>query len=237
MNQRRFEVATGSKSLSISELPGNASVSLPNCDTLANKHLAIVAVDMDPAAVGTIGHTSHQARIDFRAQCQEDPRAFAPSSMNSAPENCRQYPSPPAIIYGDGITLRYSHLIPGNGRRGLVPAYHFRILDAFEVDSGHINFRVGDTEHITLVAGHIGYEIIPPQRGNSYAEKACRALAPFISRFYREVIITANPDNRISLHIIEKLGSIYVNEIIVPKSDPAYAAGARVKRRYRWRVA
>ena len=42
---------------------------------------------------------------------------------------------------------------------GLVPYYHFRIIDVDGTDVGHINFRVGDTEHVRVSAGHIGFEI------------------------------------------------------------------------------
>ena len=151
----------------------------------------------------------------------------------SLPDNS---PTPPKIIYGETIRLRFSHIFPGNAALGHAPGYHFRILEHRGKDAGHISFRVGETPHILQVAGHIGYEVIPQLRGNGYAEQACRAIAPFISTFYNKVIITANPDNAVSLHIIEKLDAQFLNEIVVPKDDSAYKTGARLKRRYRWIV-
>jgi RimJ/RimL family protein N-acetyltransferase len=45
-----------------------------------------------------------------------------------------------------------------------------------------------------------------------------------------------DPDNTPSIRIIEKLGAIFINEIDVPLDDPAYAKGARRKKRYEWMV-
>ena len=143
---------------------------------------------------------------------------------------------PPGTIYGENIRLQFSHRSPGNPAHSLVPTYHLRIVDLQNTDVGHINLRIGDTPHILQVVGHIGYEIIPPQRGHGYAEKACRAIAPFAAKFYHDVIITAAPDNLVSLHIIEKLGARFLDEIVVPKHDPTYANGDRRKRRYCWNI-
>jgi predicted acetyltransferase len=145
-------------------------------------------------------------------------------------------PRPPTWIYGDSIRLHFSHIFPGNATCGQVHGYHFRIVSPGNVDAGHINLRIGDTPHIREVAGHIGYEIIPTQRGHGYAAKACRVLTPFVSKFYQTVIITADPDNLVSIHIIEKLGAQFLNEVAVPRDDVAYTSGARRKKRYQWNV-
>lgn len=146
-------------------------------------------------------------------------------------------PSPPATIFGNTIILRYSHVFAGNAKYGQVPGYHFRIVTHPDGrDAGHINFRIGETPHVLQVAGHIGYEIIPGLRGNGYAEEACRALSSFVKRFYDKVIITADPANSASLHIIEKLGCRFLDEVRVPENDVAFQAGARLKRRYCWMV-
>ncbi len=122
----------------------------------------------------------------------------------------------------------------------LVPYYHFKIIIKDGIVAGHINFKTGDTRHIRLCAGHIGYEILPEHRGNCYAYYACDALKPFAGTFYDSVIITADPDNIASLKIIEKLNTTYLNEIQVPEDDPSYKGepssigGARIKKRYQW---
>jgi tagatose 1,6-diphosphate aldolase len=140
--------------------------------------------------------------------------------------------APPHLSYGDA-TLRFSHVGAGDPGRGLVPFYHYRIVVA-ELDVGHINFRVGDTEHVRLCAGHIGYGVSESFRGHGYAFQACRALASFVRTVSPDVIITADPDNYASLRTIERLGAVFLDEIEVPEHDPHYAHGSRVKRRYRW---
>ena len=57
------------------------------------------------------------------------------------------------------VTLQLDRKMKGDPTRGFVPYYHFRILAADGLDIGYINFRVGDTDHITQYAGHIGFEI------------------------------------------------------------------------------
>src|SRR5581483_10540169 len=123
---------------------------------------------------------------------------------------------------------------PGDAARGFVLYYHFRILIAGDVEVGHINFRIGDNEHVRVCAGHIGYEIVPHQRGHRYAWQACRALAPFVRLFYQRVLITSDPDNRASIRTIEHLDARWIDEVDVPENDPQYARGSRRKRRYWW---
>lgn len=143
-------------------------------------------------------------------------------------------PSPPARLSYAEVTLQFSRIIPGELLRGFVPAYHFRILNEDGTDTGHINFRVGDTEHVWLCAGHIGYEVLEPFRGCGYALKACRAIAPFVRTLFSTVIITSDPDNHASIRIIERLGACFLDETLVPPQDPHYQRGSRIKRRYRW---
>jgi tagatose 1,6-diphosphate aldolase len=156
--------------------------------------------------------------------------------MTSPSATLEELPAPPeALAFGE-VGLRFVHIVPGDAPRGFVPSYHFRILTAGDVDVGHINFRVGDTEHVRLCAGHIGFEVGEPFRGRSLALQACRALAPFVRSVYASVTITCDPDNVASLRTIEKLGARFVDEVNVPPLDPHYRRGSRVKRRYRWAV-
>jgi tagatose 1,6-diphosphate aldolase len=130
--------------------------------------------------------------------------------------------------------LHFVRVIPGDPTRDFVPAYHFRILAADGLDVGHINFRVGDTEHVRVCAGHIGFEIGEEFRGRGYALQACRAIAPFVRSVYESVTITCDPDNLASISIVEKLGANFTDEVPVPAHDPHYQRGSRSKRRYRW---
>jgi hypothetical protein len=145
-----------------------------------------------------------------------------------------KFPVPPGALSYGSVRLRFVDVVPGEPSRGLSPYYHFRILVVGGSDVGHINFRVGDTEHLELCAGHIGYKVLEAFRGHHYALEACRAIAPFVRSIYDTVTITCDPDNQASLRTIERLGAVFVNEISVPPHDPQYLGGARIKRRYKW---
>src|SRR5689334_13855524 len=89
------------------------------------------------------------------------------SSSRFSPGTCRMnsdepsrdafsLPRPPETLACGQVTLRFGGILPGNEALGLVPSYHFRIQDLSGTDVGHLNFRVGDTEHVRIAAGHIG---------------------------------------------------------------------------------
>jgi RimJ/RimL family protein N-acetyltransferase len=142
-------------------------------------------------------------------------------------------PLPPEALSFGQVRLRFVQIIPRDPACGFVPAYHFRILDANGADAGHINFRVGDTEHVRVCAGHIGFEVLAPARGHGYAFEACRALAPLVWSFYDSVTITCNPDNVASIRTIERLGARFIDEVPVPSHDPHFQH-SRSKKRYQW---
>lgn len=140
----------------------------------------------------------------------------------------------PSTMQAGPISLQLDKIVTVKPGGELVPYYHFKIVDNKNVIVGHINFRVGDTRHITLCAGHIGFEILPQYRGRSFSYYACQAISPLVKKHYDYVIITVDPTNVASTKIIEKLGASFINEIDVPVDDPAYAGRARLKKRYKW---
>jgi tagatose 1,6-diphosphate aldolase len=143
-------------------------------------------------------------------------------------------PVPPETLSHGEVTLRFARMDFPDPVRGLVPSYHYRILIGPNLDAGHINFRVGDTEHVRLCAGHVGFQIAESFRGHGYALQACRALAPFVRSIYPTVLITCDPDNHASRRTIEALGARFLDEVPVPTHDPHYERGSRAKRRYEW---
>ncbi len=145
-------------------------------------------------------------------------------------------PNPPVRLPWGNVVLEFAQAVPADPVLELVPYYHFRITTAEGGDAGFINFRLGDSERILLYAGHIGYEVFEPYRGNRLALAACLAIGPFVRTIYESVIITCNPDNEPSRRTIERLGARFLNEIPVPPEEPAYANGSRAKRRYEWRA-
>lgn len=161
-------------------------------------------------------------RLDTRNKWANDPDCAPPPIQ------------PPAGLCFDDIELLFDKYFLPIDNPEIVPFYHFKMADSACNLVGHLNFRVGDTRHVREVAGHIGYFVFPEFRGNGAAYKSCRAIAPFVKRFYDQVIITAEIDGAASIKTIEKLGAQYLGEIEVPEGDPAYLLGARIKRRYIW---
>ena len=86
---------------------------------------------------------------------------------------------------------------PADRRRGYVPAYDFGILLPGKRDQiGSVSLRVGNTRHLIMYAGHIGYGIREEYRGNRYAAKACNLIKPVaFDHGLKTLWITCNPDN------------------------------------------
>jgi len=155
--------------------------------------------------------------------------------MSRPPEQPR-FLIPPENLCYNLVTLRFVQVFPGDTSRGFVPKYHFRILIPDSSDVGHINFRVGDTPHVLISAGHIGFAVAEPFRGHGYALQACRAIVPFVKSVYQTVIVICAPDNHASRRTIEKLGASLIDEIAVPPDDPHYQNGTHYMLRYRWNL-
>ncbi|HUG10091.1 MAG TPA: GNAT family N-acetyltransferase [Opitutaceae bacterium] len=153
---------------------------------------------------------------------------------NMAETNLSSLPSPPSTLCSEDVRLRFVAIKPADPARGFVPSYHFRIVTLDEADVGHISFRMGETDHIRICAGHIGFEIVEGKRGHGYALQACRAIAPFVGSVSGTVTITCDPDNLPSKRTIEHLGAHFIDEVPVPTNDPHYLRGSRTKLRFRW---
>lgn len=145
-----------------------------------------------------------------------------------------QLPTAPASMSHGEVTIVFSRMTVGDESRGLVPGYHFKIINDQSEEVGHLNFRVGDTDHVRLAAGHIGFEVAEQHRGRRYAAKACLAVAPWVSEVSGTVLITVDPDNFPSIRTIEKIGATFLDEVDVPQDDPHYLRGSVRKRRYQW---
>lgn len=107
------------------------------------------------------------------------------------------------------ISLALSKTVPASKEKKWVPYYHFLILKN-NVNIGHINFRVGNTQNILEYDGHIGYVIKPKYRGYCAAYHATRLLLPFIAEHgISSIVLTCHPDNIASIKTIERLGASF----------------------------
>lgn len=129
---------------------------------------------------------------------------------------------------------------PADAQRSWVPSYHFwmrlhpvgNVAPPVQI-AGGITLRVGENEDLEKYAGHIGYGVYPPARGNHYAERAARMLLGLArAHQLKRIWITCNPDNLPSRRTCERLGCQFLEIVPVPSSHPLYLRGEKEKCRY-----
>lgn len=121
--------------------------------------------------------------------------------------------------------------IPGDR----APVYRFKMsLVGKRGEVGQIDLRAGNTNHVVMYAGHIGYRVHARYRGHRYAARACRLLFS-LARHHglNPLWITCNPENIASRRTCEILGAEFIEIVDLPKNTDMYLSGDRQKCRYR----
>jgi len=141
---------------------------------------------------------------------------------------------PGKLIDGE-LELVLVDQVPGRPDANWVPAYRFSMrLNGSQYEIGQIDLRIGDTDHLRLYGGHIGYMVKPDYRGHHYAARACRLLYPLARSHGMQVLwITCNPDNYASRRTAELAGGQFVEIVNLPEDVDMYHEGERQKCRYR----
>ena len=99
---------------------------------------------------------------------------------------------------------------------------------------GQLSYRDGESRCVYYY-GHIGYHIDPPYRGNHYAWRACRLIAPEVRLSGKSsVVITCDPDNIPSRKTCIKLGGVYEGTVHVPEEIREKYDIGPAKCRYIW---
>lgn len=138
-------------------------------------------------------------------------------------------------IIGKDIALILNRILSEKQALENVPAYLFDIVLLDGTGVGHIDLRIGDSEALIKYSGHIGYGIDRAHRGHGYAAEACK-LVKYVAIHlgFEELWITCNPGNTASIRTCEKIGSVFVEQVDIPKTNELWRRGDRQKRRYRW---
>lgn len=141
----------------------------------------------------------------------------------------------PGRLVNEDLELILTRKYPGNPRAGYVPAYRFKMARVGQDEEvGRIELRIGNTHHIVMYAGHIGYRVNPEHRGHRHAATACRLLLPLARRHsLRTIWITCNPHNIASRRTCELADAVFVEIVDLPGYTDMYKRGERKKCRYR----
>jgi tagatose 1,6-diphosphate aldolase len=124
---------------------------------------------------------------------------------------------------------------PGNPDLNHLPAYRFKMrLVGQDEEIGRIELRIGNTHHIVMYAGHVGFRVYADHRGHRYAARACKLLVPLARKQGLVALwITCNPDNFASRRTCELAGAELVEIVDLPEDTGMYRAGERQKCCYR----
>jgi predicted acetyltransferase len=149
-----------------------------------------------------------------------------------------QFRDPGWLVDGD-LELVLVEEYAGDPLTNRVPAYKFEMRRVGSPQAiGAIELRVGDTRHIVMYAGHIGYGVNPECRGHGYAGRACRLLLPLARSHGMTVLwITCSPVNAASRRTLERIGAQYVETVDLPEDTDMYRSGKRKACRYRMDLA
>jgi len=129
---------------------------------------------------------------------------------------------------------------PANFELKYVPGYDFAICEDGE-KVGRINYRVGYGGGLynsnLYYGGQIGYDVDEAHRGNGYAVRACRLLAPIAKAHNMDVLLITNHiNNHASMRVCEKLGANLVSVVRLPEWTDMYKEGSRFQNIYEWNV-
>lgn len=116
-----------------------------------------------------------------------------------------------------------------------VPAYAFDIY-VNDVKVGEVHLRTGMTKGLQY-SGQIGYIVDEEHRGNGYAVRAVKLLAPVLN-FHKmdRALITNEAGNTASQRVCEKIGAKLIATKPTPKWHDTYDEGWRTTNIYEWNL-
>jgi predicted acetyltransferase len=139
----------------------------------------------------------------------------------------------PELIASDGdLTLEPGELVRHPVHK--VPTHFFRMVHATSGEQmGTINLRIGNSAHLRLYAGHVGYFVEEAHRGNRYASRALRLLMPTARELGLDPLwVTCDPENIACRRTCELAGARLVEIVDVSKDCIVRRSGHPRKCRY-----
>lgn len=163
----------------------------------------------------------------------EEEAAVVPG-RSLVPNTKFRFMEPPTMVDGE-LELLLDARKEGNNRKGLLPAYHFNMINsATGKEMGHIRLRIGSESEVKYF-GNIGYDVNEEFRGNKYAARSIKLILPFAFKHGLEnVWISCSPDNLASRRSCEIAGGVMTGIFDIPKEDEMYKEGERQKCWYRF---
>ena len=124
----------------------------------------------------------------------------------------------PGRLVDRDLELVLIERMPAQPSRLFVPSYEFEMRKVGEGNGvGLIRLRIG-TENQVRYAGHIGYEVDPPHRGQHFAARSTLLILP-LARAHRlpEVWLTVDPSNTASRKTCHWLGAEFIETVEIPQ--------------------
>jgi predicted acetyltransferase len=136
------------------------------------------------------------------------------------------------IVLDEDLMLEPGELTPHPIHK--VPTCFLRMVHArSRAPMGSINLRIGNSAHLQLYAGHVGYFVDEAYRGNRYASRALRLLMPMARELGLDPLwVTCDPENIASRRTCELAGARLVEIVDVSEACIIRRSGHPRKCRY-----
>jgi len=155
-------------------------------------------------------------------------------NYNAMPVQFEGFITVPTLSDGE-IFLVCTEKAPANEEKKYVPAYTFAVCKGGE-KIGEVSLRLGYTPQL-YYSGQVGYNIDEAHRGNGYATRACKLMAPIASAHgMTKLLITNNHTNNASRRVCEKLDAKLIRLARLPEWSELYKQGQRYVNIYEWKI-
>jgi RimJ/RimL family protein N-acetyltransferase len=120
-----------------------------------------------------------------------------------------------------------------NSSGAVLPSYNFAVCKGGE-KIGVLDLHIGYSDAYYFI-GNIGYAIDEKHRGNGYAGRACRLIAP-VAKAHKmtKLIITNYYENDASKRVCEKLGLRFLRVARTPEWHGLYKGGQKFFNIFEW---